>query len=114
MPHLIIDCSKGILETEKPEVILREVSRAAYSTNLFVEGDIKVRLRSFDTYIAGHGQENFIHVFSHILEGRTSEQKRKLSDTLVGTLKNMFPHASFISSNVQEFDKATYSNKNLI
>ena len=103
MPHFIVDCSETIFELQPEEKIIEQVHLAARSTELFNENDIKVRVNSFKKYSTGNKVENFIHVFSHIMEGRSSEQKLNLSKSIVKTLASLFPNVPNIGSNVMEF-----------
>jgi 5-carboxymethyl-2-hydroxymuconate isomerase len=48
------------------------------------------------------------------MEGRSTEQKADLSKKIIERLNEMLPHISILSINLQEFEKATYSNKALI
>lgn len=114
MPHFVIDCSKNILEIHPPEKILREVHDAAEATGLFRQNDIKVRIRAFEHFYNGENNPDFIHVFANILEGRTIGQKADLSKRIVTKLKEMFAAVPIISMNAREFEKATYTNRNLI
>ena len=115
MPHFVIDCSGNILTLQQPEKIIQEVHHSACNSELFDEADIKVRLNPFkEHYLVGGKQEDFIHVFANIMEGRTTEQKAKLSKAIVKTLKIMFPTIPFIAINIRDFEKATYCNKTMI
>ena len=114
MPHFVIDCSESITESQNPKDILQAIHIAANNTGLFDESDIKVRLNPFSKdYIVGGKQEDFIHVFANIMEGRTVEQKANLSMEIVSRLKLMFPDITFIAMNVNDFEKATYCNKTI-
>jgi len=75
MPHFIIDCSENILALHDEASLIQKVHLTAHSMGLFDEGDIKVRENPFSTYLVGHRREGFIHVFTHIMQGRTTEQK---------------------------------------
>ena len=114
MPHFILDCSSDVITQVPIEVILKEVYYTAARTNLFKLGDIKVRIQPFDHYDVGNERKNFIHVFAHVMEGRTTEQKADLSHRVVSKLKELFPSVPVISMNVVEFEKATYNNLNSI
>jgi len=115
MPHFVIDCSKQILDLQEPNTVLLAVHNAAVNTNLFDEADIKVRINPFEKdYLVGGKQDNFIHVFANIMQGRTTEQKANLSKQIVTILKDMFPEIPFIAINVNDFEKATYCNKNMV
>ena len=93
---------------------MRAVYDVAEATGLFAEGDIKVRLRPYRHFKLGEGKEEFIHVFGHIMEGRSTEQKADLSRRVIERLNEMFPDTAILSINISEFEKATYSNKGLV
>lgn len=114
MPHFVIDCSKSIINLKKPEEIIQKVYDTADSSNLFAKGDIKVRINPFEYYTVGNTQDDFMHVFANIMEGRTIEQKKVLSESIVSALKKMFPDVPIISINIRDFEKATYCNKSMV
>lgn len=114
MPHFIIDCSENLLKSHSQEEIIKQVHISAVSTKLFHKGDVKVRLYLFKEYTTGDKKVDFIHVFANIMEGRTIEQKANLSKTIVNDLSLMFPSVPNIGTNVIEFERATYFNKNML
>lgn len=114
MPHFVIDCSKNILALQSPQEIIQKVYDTADASGLFAPGEIKVRINAFEHYIVGGTQKDFIHIFGNIMEGRTVDQKKKLSDSIIRELKAMFPEVSVVSINIRDFEKATYSNRNLV
>jgi len=111
MPHFIIDCSSNILSDVSESEILKAVLDATDATTLFVKEDIKVRVNAYKEFEVGGKKTNFIHVFGYILEGRTAEQKAKLSKNVVEVLTAMFPAVKFIAMNVDEFAIAGYCNR---
>ena len=114
MPHFVIDCSKNIIEIKSPKEIIKRVYDTADSTNLFDKGDIKVRINPFEYYTIGNTSDDFIHIFANIMEGRTTAQKKNLSERIVTELKSMFPDVPIISINIRDFEKATYCNKSMV
>ena len=114
MPHFIIDCSEGILGSHSEEEIIEQVHISAVSTELFNKNDVKVRVNVFKKYSTGDKKEDFIHVFANIMEGRSIEQKFNLSQTIVRHLTLMFPLVPNIGTNVIEFEKTTYFNRNML
>ncbi|SFV64182.1 hypothetical protein MNB_SM-4-994 [hydrothermal vent metagenome] len=114
MPHFIIDCSADILKKHSVDEIIKQVNSSAISTELFYKNDIKVRVNVFNKYSTGEIKEDFIHVFANIMEGRTMEQKANLSKTIVKDLVSLFPLVPHIGTNVIEFEKASYFNKNML
>lgn len=111
MPHFVLDCSTDILQTQTEQHILQQVHQVAAASGLFVESDIKVRLNPFDTFFVGGKTQSFIHLFCHIMQGRTTEQKAQLSRAVVEKLVVLFPDIENIAMNVAEFEKATYCNR---
>lgn len=114
MPHFVIDCSQGILQFQTEEEIIERVHRAASSTGLFDEADIKVRVNPFLISSVGGRREAFIHVFASIMEGRTIEQRASLSRLIVSELVSMFPLVPNVAMNIAEFERATYCNRAML
>ena len=114
MPHFVIDCSENVIQQKSPHEIMQAVYDVAEATGLFEANDIKVRLRPFQYFKLGENKKDFIHIFGHIMEGRSIEQKADLSRKIIARLNDMFPTISILSMNIREFEKATYSNKALI
>ncbi len=112
MPHFLVHCSESIFKLHSEEEIIEKVHSAAKSTELFNENDIKVRVNSFKKYSTGNNIEDFIHVFSHIMEGRNNEKKADLSRKIVQGLTSLFPTVPNIGANVIEFENANYCNRN--
>jgi len=109
-----MDCSQSVLESHKEEFIIKQVHHIAYSTGLFDEGDIKVRINPFKKFIVGNKTDDFIHVFAHIMQGRTTEQKADLSKLVVTMLTTIFPDIANIAMNISDFEKATYCNRAML
>lgn len=114
MPHFVIDCSASVLSRHDEEFILNQVHMVANQTGLFDESDIKVRLNTFSNYVVGNKKQDFIHVFAHIMEGRTTEQKANLSKQVVSRLTALFPEFSNVAMNISDFEKNTYCNRAML
>ncbi len=114
MPHFVIDCSENIIQLKSPKAVMQKVFDTAESTHLFDQKDIKVRMNPFTHYNNGNTSDDFIHIFANIMEGRTTSQKRDLSEKMVRELKKLFPNVPIISINIRDFEKATYCNKSMV
>jgi 5-carboxymethyl-2-hydroxymuconate isomerase len=114
MPHFVIECSESVLMKMPAAEIISAVYNTAEASGLFREGDIKVRIRSYTEFKLGEGKEEFLHVFAHIMQGRTKEQRQALSRAVVSRLNELMPALPILSMNVYEFEKATYYNKQLL
>ncbi len=114
MPHFVIDCSENVIRLKSAEDIIQEVFDAALSTDLFIASEIKVRINPFSYYNNGNTLDDFIHVFSYIMEGRNTDQKAKLSKAIVTKLNEILAEVPVISINIKDFEKASYFNKTMI
>lgn len=114
MPHFIIDCSENVIRLKSADEIMQDVFDSALSTNLFTASEIKVRINPFSYYNNGDSLDDFVHVFSYIMEGRNEEQKAALSKVIVTNLNKILPNVPVISINIQEFEKSNYFNKTMI
>jgi 5-carboxymethyl-2-hydroxymuconate isomerase len=114
MPHFVIDCSPNVLKLKTPQEIIQAIHDTAEATQLFAKGDIKVRINSYEHFTVGNTDNDFIHVFGYIMEGRNTAQKAALSRDIVSMLKTMFPAVPVISMNVADFEKATYCNRKML
>ncbi len=114
MPHFVIDCSENILKLKTPEEILNAVHDTAEATALFAKGDIKVRINPFKYFTVANTDNDFIHVFGNIMQGRNTEQKAALSKKMITRLKSMFPDVPVISMNVIDLERSTYCNRSMV
>lgn len=114
MPHFIIDCSASIVNRVTEDVLLNLIHETAKASGLFIRGDIKVRVNAYSRFLVDGTATDFIHVFGHILEGRSTEQKANLSHSIVKALAELLPDVPFIAMNIYEFELATYCSKNMI
>ena len=114
MPHFVIDCSENIIKLKSTKEIIQKVYDTAESTKLFDKGDIKVRINPFQYYNIGNTDDDFIHIFANIMEGRTTSQKKNLSEQIITELTAMFSEVPIISINIRDFEKATYCNKSMV
>lgn len=117
MPHFVIECPAQLLDQHSPRTIMQAVYDTAAATGLFAKdgpGGIKVRITPFEHYLTVNQQDDFIHIFANIMEGRTIEQRKDLSFRIIKHLKSMFPDVPILSMNIREFEKATYCNKSMV
>lgn len=112
MPHFIIDCTAEIAAQYNEAFLLQEVHEVANSTKLFNPQDIKVRMHAYPiSTVGGIVDTPFIHVFAHIMSGRSIAQKAELSQRIVQRLTTLFPTVPNIAMNVYEFEAASYCKR---
>jgi 5-carboxymethyl-2-hydroxymuconate isomerase len=91
MPHLLLEYTTNLLPSFNPEAALRSVNAALADSGLFEADHIKsraTRLRHFRVGNSDRG-EAYIHARLHLLSGRSNEEKRSLTESLVAALQ---PH----------------------
>ena len=107
MPHCVIEYS---VETPtKP--LMKTVYDSTLASGLFDPSgkDIKVRAMPYTYQQNGAGLAGFIHVTLKILSGRTTEQKRHLSTTVLTALHDLgFTNCS-LTVEVIDIDRDSYA-----
>ncbi|MCP3427342.1 5-carboxymethyl-2-hydroxymuconate Delta-isomerase [Opacimonas viscosa] len=112
MPHFIIECTAEIAAEYNEDFLFQELHKVAQATELFNPQDIKVRMNAYPTStVGGIVNSPFIHVFAHIMSGRTVLQKAELSKAIVHRLTELFPEVPHIAMNVYEFEAASYCKR---
>jgi 5-carboxymethyl-2-hydroxymuconate isomerase len=77
---------------------------AHVKSGLFETDHIKVRCTGYDHHIAGTGSDRFIHATSHIMAGRTADQKQQLSNLIVQSLIDIGITSAAMSAQVVDLD----------
>ena len=108
MQQFVVDCSANLIETLPVEIFYKEIYYSAAASGLFRNEDIAVRLRPFEYYDVGNKRSDFIHVFAHLVNELTTEQKTDLSRRIVTKLHELFPEVEEISISVYEIGEASY------
>ncbi|WP_378184731.1 5-carboxymethyl-2-hydroxymuconate Delta-isomerase [Aquimarina sp. W85] len=111
MPHFVLECSSNILKLQPSQDIMKIIHDAVKASGFFDTDEINVRIRRFEDYTMNNITKDFIYVFAYIIEGKTTDQKKKLSTKIVQTLDAIFPDVPRISMNIMDYENATYFNK---
>ena len=109
MPHCVIEYSQDL--KIQPESLINVVFQGALNSQLFEESHIKTRTIAFDNYQVGAHKENFIHVTTKILSGRTLEQRSMLSESIIAALAKLNIHSANITVEVVELERESYAKK---
>ena len=106
MPHCIVEHASSI----QSESLIPLVFSGALDSGLFEPdgSDIKVRSIAYDGYLVGGQKSAFIHVVLKILAGRTDEQKKHLSKSVLEQLAGQQWGDCSITVEVAEMDRASY------
>ena len=75
---------------------------------------VKVRILPFSDFTVDGEPQDFVHIYAHIMQGRTEYQKKDLADRIIRALQEKLPNVPVLSINIDEFRKGVYSNQDLV
>jgi 5-carboxymethyl-2-hydroxymuconate isomerase len=110
MPHLVCEYSSD----HSPAVVrelLHALHGAAASTEIVKGKDLKIRGRPYDEYIFAGKIQSFFHLGLYLNAGRTMEQKRVLSRSLLHVLTNRLPETVSVSVDIRDMERGCYSRR---
>jgi 5-carboxymethyl-2-hydroxymuconate isomerase len=111
MPHIVVEYSRcDELEVPVAE-LMRALHGAAASTGVMQAADIKIRALPYSDYLVAGRQDSFCHVSVYLLQGRTPEQKRAVSETLRETLSKILPRVKSLSVDIRDMDAFAYKKR---
>ncbi|OHX12735.1 hypothetical protein BI347_03885 [Chromobacterium sphagni] len=114
MPHCVIECPAELARRQDMKPLMLAVHEAAAASGLFEASDIKVRVLPSEHYLVGGATEPYVHVTSHILAGRSDQQKKRLTEAIARAVCVQLPHVAIVTSEVRDIQRAAYSNRHLI
>ena len=114
MPHFVIHSNKDFIERNDAERIIRCVYEQALASTLFSRSVLKVRIQPFEHSFVQGSEPDLIHIGAWIMGGRTDDQKKGLAESIVRSLKEMFPELPTLSIDVRDINPATYCNRDMI
>ncbi len=111
MPHLVMEYSVPVSERVNLDLLLEALHQYLVKSGEFSPAQIKSRAYACNQWLIGeqNDKDNFIHLTLSLLEGRSLETKKQLSQSLLAILNQ---HASVLSSltvEVREIEKGCYA-----
>ncbi|AWV07761.1 5-carboxymethyl-2-hydroxymuconate Delta-isomerase [Marilutibacter maris] len=113
MPHLTIEYTDNV-QGVGTVAALRALNEALVASGQFGESDIKSRAIPIGTFAVGTqiADRGFVHARLAILDGRSPEIKKALSQALLEVLRDIClpdcPHVQ-LCAEVSDIDRASYS-----
>jgi len=110
MPNLVLEYTNSVDERVNIQGLLEDLHKVALDSGLFAADDVKSRaLRCYNWLIGEHeDSEDFIHITFELLEGRSDEQKKKISDKLMAVLQEQAGHVKSLSVNMRDMDRSSF------
>jgi len=109
MPHIIVEHSKNSLNTNTVSELMKQLETAISATGLFRMQNLKLRVFEAEHYLLASNLNGFVHIQCRIHKGRTPEEKKALSSTLVNETKAFTRQKIVITCEVVDMDTETYS-----
>ncbi|MEH6628346.1 MAG: 5-carboxymethyl-2-hydroxymuconate Delta-isomerase [Motiliproteus sp.] len=109
MPHCIIEYAKELEQTIAIPELIERVHAGAVACGLFQEADIKTRAIAYEYFRTGTGTDPFIHVTMKILSGRTQEQKKQATQSVLNQLETLAVVPLSLTVEVRDMVRETYS-----
>ena len=111
MPHFVIEYAREVEQQIDLSELLEITHRVGASSGLMKPEDIKVRAHPYDHYRMVGTKDTFVHTTIFLLEGRTDEQKEKLSIALRTEQAKLMPSITAISIDIRDMNDITYKKR---
>ena len=111
MPHFVIEYARQVEQHIVVSELLEVTYMVGVSSGLMKPEDIKVRARPYDHYRMVGANDTFVHTIVFLLEGRTDEQKEKLSISLLSKQSILMPSVTAISIDIQDMNDMAYKKR---
>jgi len=109
MPHLVIEYMPTENSDVSDEDLMTAVHWAAVSTGIFEESAIKVRVKQYQSAFVAGRHDNFVHVTIYLIDGRDTETKKRLTQTVHDRLASLFVDYASISVDARDLDRDVYT-----
>lgn len=109
MPHVIIEYTPDCVSDTQAMALCDVVFDAAVDSGLFAVENIKVRSIPVTAYRMGLRGEGFVCVQCRIHSGRTSTQKKALSEAIVAALRKLELDTAILTAEIVDMDQGSYS-----
>ena len=111
MPHIVVEYSTSDDFDVPVAELMQALHAAAASTGVMQAADIKIRALPYQNYLVAGRQDSFCHVSVHLLQGRTPEQKRLVSERLREILSEILPRVKSLSVDIRDMDSSAYKKR---
>ena len=108
MPHMIIEFSQELASDKRVGSMMQAVHEAAFSSGLFEQSHIKIRMIPIQYYLTANSRDSFLHAQLRILSGRTPEQKKMLSQAVLASITDQHWPVKRITVEVVDMDRDSY------
>jgi len=108
MPHVSIEFSKGLEQTNDIQSVCDQVFAALADQDVFDAPTIKVRATSVEFFRIGSEPHTFVHATLLLMEGRDELTRAHLNKTILEVLGKALPNVGSITVKDVEITRTTY------
>ncbi len=110
MPNLILEYSDSVEHRVNIQSLLEDLHHVALNSGLFERCSVKSRTLRSHNWLVGDvaDSKDFIHIRFELLEGRTPEQKRELSQQFMDILVSQASHVYSLTVALQNMEKNSF------
>lgn len=109
MPHCIIEYAQAMEDCIRPSELVSLVHSGAVKTELFDSRQLKTRAIPYRDFINGCESDHFVNVTFRMLSGRSSAQKKQLTDQVLAELEKINTTSIVLTVEVRDMDRGAYS-----
>ncbi|GAD80899.1 5-carboxymethyl-2-hydroxymuconate Delta-isomerase [Vibrio ezurae] len=113
MPNLIMEYSDALEGRLNIHSMLQDMHQIMIDSDLFECNSIRSRTLRTHLWLIGESedQHNFIHISIELIEGRTPEQKKALSDRIFQLLVEQANWVGSLSVDVRDMDQECFNRR---
>ena len=111
MPHLVIEYSEDVADQADIDAIVSAAHDGAMDSGLFAEYDIKTRATAYRYHRTGQTRDSFVHVAVHLLDGRSDDQKTRLSEAILARIEPLLPKVASVGVEILDIHRASYRKR---
>ncbi|WP_341665961.1 5-carboxymethyl-2-hydroxymuconate Delta-isomerase [Vibrio sp.] len=110
MPNLVMEYSHSVEDLVDVNRLLKALHQVALECDLFEPNSVKSRSLCYQNWLVGQTGTNadFIHINFDLLDGRTQEQKKRLSCQLMEVLQQEAGQVHSLTINIRDMDKECF------
>ncbi len=111
MPHLVVEHSADIANHQNMSDLCKTLYDTALRSGEFDAPTIKVRAISCAASYIGTEPQSFAHVTLHLMAGRDTKTKSRLTQTILNALETSLPDVGSLTVDIKDIDPATYAKR---
>lgn len=112
MPHVVIEFSKGLEQTNDMQLVCNQVFTVLADHDAFEDPTaIKIRATPIEFFRIGSEPQTFVHATLRLMKGRDELTRKQLNEAILGALVTALPGVGSITVQDAEMTRETYARR---